>query len=1374
MMHRRVNFVAIVILLVVCVGLGVAVHVVHGVQVKRNAGEFLFRADRAETEGRPRAAADCLGAYLRLRPDDADARTRFGLLLARLAESPRERQEACTVLEQVVQANNTRDDVRRELARHYLVLRRFPEAKAHLEMLPNDASTCLLLGRCEEGLEHPEQAAEWFSRATEFQPDGVEAYEERARLLRDVLRNPDSADDVIKQLLAVNSQSASANMAAARYYSKTGRFDAAEPYLQLALEKQHDLEPAVHAWASDLALARGDRNGALARLQTGVGIHPADVGLRLALARLELQLGLTDEALQTIRPLYDAPPNRIDDLVLLTGLLIDLHQFQHAAEGIERLRGQVAPAVIGFLSAHFLAKQNEWGQARALLLDAIPGLTSADWRLQANLLLAKCYEHLGNWDGELAAYDGALRTDRRNVAANAGKSGALLRLGRLDDAVNSYRGVVAGLPELAVPMIRLLIMRNLRLAPNDRDWTESERTLNNLPVPLQKTTDAIIVRAELLAAKGHVNDAFSTLGAERERRPEQLAAWLALVELNESQGRNQEATSLLDQAAERFSDHVELTMARIRLASRQPRTEALKVLATFESRVNRLSDPDQNRVLAALGDAHSQLGDTPGAVKFWKQLATRTPKNLAVRIPLFAVAVRNGDDVEMDRLLQEIRQIEGKDGGFSAYGEAARLVTHASRGDRSGLGRARELASVAAAQRPSWAAVALLQAQIEDLQDQPVLAMDHYLRAVEMGVRQPEIIRRTVALLYQRGRYADAQRVLDQIPASAVLESGMGRHSVALTLLTTKDTDESRQRAFGLARSVVSSDSNDLPDLLWLGQVAVAAGKFSEAEQLFRRAIALEPTSPDSWMALVFMLVNSDPSRAPAVMEEAARSISPEKAALALAPGYEKLGQLDKAQRQYEIVLAAKPNDPNVLSSVAGFYARTAQLPKAEACLRTLLQLPDQSGERGHAWARRHLAVTLAGSGVFAKFNEAIHLLAKNHPPTLDDERSRGVVLATQPMRRDEAIAILESVHERAALPPGEAFVLVRLYVSAGNRNKALQHLVNIVRVERPQPEHVAYHIEFLLKGGHHGAAQGWLPKLDELKPDPFLAMSMHAKCAHENQSADAAVGIVLDFVKRHPASSSSAALLLEELGRPIDAESLYRTMSRTGPAGALRLVKFLGRVQRIDEALSLCEPMWNAVPAEAVADACLSLLRSPGAKEPHFQKVADRLMAALEKNPSSPLLNAFHAELLFHSKRYAESIAAYRRVLELDPNNAVAANLLAWMLALTEGKGTEALAFVQRAIDLVGPRPELLDTRAIVYLTLNQPENALKDMQDVVRISPSPSAYFHLALAYHKAKDHPRTKESFSKASELGLSPENLHPLEVRAYDDLVAALTE
>ena len=123
-----------------------------------------------------------------------------------------------------------------------------------------------------------------------------------------------------------------------------------------------------------------------------------------------------------------------------------------------------------------------------------------------------------------------------------------------------------------------------------------------------------------------------------------------------------------------------------------------------------------------------------------------------------------------------------------------------------------------------------------------------------------------------------------------------------------------------------------------------------------------------------------------------------------------------------------------------------------------------------------------------------------------------------------------------------------------------------------------------------------------------------------------------------------------------------------------------------------------------------------------------------------------------------------YRRILEKDARQVTSANDLAWLLALKGGHAEEAVKLVSCAVEVGGPNPDLLDTRAVAYLALNRPEAtklAVKDLNDVIREAPSPIAYFHQAQAYLLAGDRREALQAWKKANEgTRLTPESVHPL--------------
>ena len=101
----------------------------------------------------------------------------------------------------------------------------------------------------------------------------------------------------------------------------------------------------------------------------------------------------------------------------------------------------------------------------------------------------------------------------------------------------------------------------------------------------------------------------------------------------------------------------------------------------------------------------------------------------------------------------------------------------------------------------------------------------------------------------------------------------------------------------------------------------------------------------------------------------------------------------------------------------------------------------------------------------------------------------------------------------------------------------------------------------------------------------------------------------------------------------------------------------------------------------------------------------------------------------------------------------------------------------IDNAIKLVGPKPNYLDTRGVIYLGLKQTQDAIKDLEMAVEADPSPAKLFHLAQAYLQANNKEKAKHCWKDAREkkldqLGYGPGGLHPLEQSAYQKVLIEL--
>ena len=92
----------------------------------------------------------------------------------------------------------------------------------------------------------------------------------------------------------------------------------------------------------------------------------------------------------------------------------------------------------------------------------------------------------------------------------------------------------------------------------------------------------------------------------------------------------------------------------------------------------------------------------------------------------------------------------------------------------------------------------------------------------------------------------------------------------------------------------------------------------------------------------------------------------------------------------------------------------------------------------------------------------------------------------------------------------------------------------------------------------------------------------------------------------------------------------------------------------------------------------------------------------------------------------------------------------------------------IQRAIEVAGPSPSLIDSRATIRLARGEHQEALADMTAVLAEAPTAAAHFRHAQVLHRLGLRSAAAEAWEQALRMDLSPESLHPLERSAYEAL------
>jgi tetratricopeptide (TPR) repeat protein len=596
----------------------------------------------------------------------------------------------------------------------------------------------------------------------------------------------------------------------------------------------------------------------------------------------------------------------------------------------------------------------------------------------------------------------------------------------------------------------------------------------------------------------------------------------------------------------------------------------------------------------------------------------------------------------------------------------------------------------------------------------------------------------------------------------------------------------SGQEALQIIRGAVPPQSSDYRDFLWLAEVLASVGEKKDAEAAARKALALRPSVPECWVALVVLLAEAGrKEEARAEMDRSQRELPAALRPLVLGPGREAVGEIQAAEAVYLDVVRSHPNDGAANRAIADFYGRCGKAAQAEPFLRSLVD-----GDGPHAtWARRTLALALAATGEYRKTREALVLIDRNlkaPSANAEDQRARALVLARRPGDRHAAIEALEASFALANPTPSEEFLLARLYEADRNWAKANERLLALANATRgATPELLAYYIQALLRHDQVDDARNWFAKLEQMEPDSARTAEVRARLLLVDGKGDEAGQVLNEFARKQvgtanePVVLPQAARLLSDLGRAAEAEGLFRLLvsrtEKTNPGSLLALAAFLGNHDRPRESLDLCDLASARCPVELVANVAVGCLRSPAATDADRKRVRNWLDAALVRNPDSVGLIVARGELLDACGDYDGSKGVYRNLLVRDANNLVALNNLAWLLAMQERKGVEALGLIEHAIDVAGPDGDLLDTQGSILLALDRPDEAAEKFAEAIDQTPTGQRCFHLALALEKTGKYSSACDAWLKAiKELNLSEKSIHSLERASFLKLQARFSE
>lgn len=1243
-------------------------------------------------------------------------------------------------------------------------------------------------------------------------PNSTDAFIVLAAILQEKFDDAGTADKVLAELVKSNAQDPQAWLALARWHRQRGDLAAArQDVAEASRLAPDDIEPVLAAF--EVAIAEKDLATAQKMIDTGTKLAADDERLIRAAAVLALQQQQPARAIEVLDKGLDVLPGRPTLLLMLADALLQTNEIPRVEQTIGRLRevlGASSPAV-ALLEARVLVAQQRWLQAKEKLDGVRPLVAgSTDLTRQVDLYLGQCHEQLGEFDEQLEANQRVLSDDPTSLAARVGAASALVAAGKQDEALREFETVaaaiprdrLASIPQVWNPLLQLRIASLLKRPAADRDWSAIDGLIDTLQQSAEMSdTQLALLRADVLVRKGEAAAAGALLETAVKANPQnpQLLAALATLALRENDLDRARAT--LARVPRDQAPDFGLLMIEAQLAFRSSPEESAPQLTAIEQRADSLPREQAARLLSVLASVHIAAGRPDEAERLWTAALEKTPDDPKLRWTLYELARDRGDLDAMRRRADEIAKSVGATSPQARVAKAGTLIQGVRQSqskkltkdqtvidltadEGTALDEARNLLIEAENDRPGWAQIQLLFADIAGLRNDIPAAIDYLQRASRMGPANAVIIRQLVGLLYASNRFDEAQQAIAQLGPEGL--GGFERVTAEMEL-RSGNIDQ----AVTLAEQSVSADSKNPGELLWLGQLLSRSGKGDRAEAVFERAIEQSPELAEAWMALfTHQFTTGKRRQAETTLERAGEALAEPNRQLLQAQGYEMLGRLDDAEQSYRAAITAAPTDPAPARALASFLIRRGRIAPARDVLRDILALKDDSPgtKMTKIWARRSLAEITAEAGGYRALEEALVILEGNKGAdgTLspDDVALQVNMLAGRPEPASwrRAVSLLETLGRSQPLSSTQRLQLAQLRERAGRWIECRDELMSLVAAPNAQPSLVGLLVERLIDHGELSSAKTWLAKLRSTYPDAPATLALEAKLAIAEKDRPTAVAAAKKLM---PAGELpieqfgqllAVAQLMEELGFPKAADKVLGDYAARVPEGALTRAEFLGRQHRVDEALDLLESVWGGVPLTRILQSAIAVVRSQDG--PPDAAVSTRLeqwfARARREDPESVLIELLQAELLELQGRVADVEQAYRAILGrkdlAGPQMAVVANNLAFHLARPE-TAAEARQLCDRAIQEIGPHPDLLDTRGLVRLSAGETKEAIADLEEAA-LAASPLKLLHLAAAQVASKDLSAARQTFERARRLGLKPTELSAADKAFYETVEAAL--
>ena len=1226
------------------------------------------------------------------------------------------------------------------------IIEEHPEQMPAYETLGQLTALSQLTEQHSEGI--PLTAEHWFNEAVKNNPSSAQAFIVRAAFH---LRNKDNAKALndLEQAQTLDLSDPLIRLRLATEFVKANMFDKARTHLVEVQAEDSTNQALWQAWAM-LALKTRSKEE------------------MLKVARM----GLKELASQP----WDFMP-------IATELFIRCGEFGPAAECLDKLKQKdIAPATVAFLEGLLAEAQKQdhkailsWRKAmqlgnksqnvqlalaaalsragnRQLAIRQLRTLVSEQpYLLRARLDLAGLLSQTGNWAETAEQARLAMQITSDNLGAALLYIQARIRLAEsapmiskaqiwqeTEQQLTELDNLTNGLPEVKLLQFQLAMQRG--------QFADAERLLANLKGDENRRIEIAIAETDLLVTQGRIDQAISELSVLTEQSPQTVLPVRYLATL---------------------------------LAKYRSREDCAKVLKDAMGRIEyRVAKRDLGLLLARF---YEQWAENDKAYQLLTALSQQLPSDVPVKRQLLECEQITKDLNQAQQIVNDIKAIEGEGSWQWRYEQAS--IWFRGENFKNQYPQIISLLKENLTADPDDQVSRMLLGSAYEKAGELQLAVSTYREAANRSPADIRILVPTVAALYEAKEYKQADELLNRAARQKLVHPELSKLELRSYLRRGELSS-----AEAILEDMMAKDPDNQTVPLSLALLKIRLNKYGRARELLGKLKEDQPESLPVIAALVDLNVRQKKGEeALALCDEMVRQLGDASAYILRGKTHVMLRQNDLAKEDFEQATSIEPDNTQAWVFKSDFNLSAGQLEEAIEDIQKALDL-----DPGNIQIQKRAVVLLLFSGEQDKIRKGRQLLDKalaSSPQDIDLRlyKARSLIAQGTTPAINQATSILQNIADEQPKVRNVWALLAQVALTQGQSGRAidvaLQGLAH-------QPDNKTL---LLLKAQAEATrlpamAIPTLKVLRELDPNDVDVVFRLANMYIAANDAGKAVNLLrkqLDLCGPSNRRNCNIALAtaLYKNGNRDEAERKFDSLAQSAPDDSvplLTLTRLLKEDQRWADLLAKVT-YWHQKHADDTRTllAVASDLASTQDDDKARQTAENILRIVLDSDPQSTRAMTSLGMILQIAGRFEESARIYQQILDLEPDNLVAINNLAWISCEELSDYQYSLELAQRGLQKAPEYVDLIDTRGMAYYRMGEYDKAVQDFTKCIELYPRrtpavSASHLHLGRALVALGKNNQAGGNLRKALELNNEIGGLSEEDVKEAQDILKELSQ